>query len=140
MVTTALTADDIMNGRTSRAMTSGGMVRSAPTRKSQPNIPRHWRVSHLYERRYSSNIRPCITPYLYSRERELRMVYCTHIRRVLDPQHEAVLLYTDPDSYSGAWIASGRSGTRCAPAPRGKRDGLPAGPGLPNGDSTGDDD
>ena len=99
----------------------------------QPYVPRHWRVSKLYERRYLNNIRQAAPyPYLYSRERELRMAYSTVIRKVLDPQNVETVLYTDPNT--------NKIKTLCGPPPRGKRDGQPAGPGLPNGDSTGDDD
>ena len=137
--------DAITDGRATRVMPNGGMIRAAPTRTNELNIPRHWRVSHLYERRYQSNTRlNASTPYLYSRERETRMAYCTSIRKVLDPQDVETILYDDIDpntSKTGrAWIACGHPRTLCGPPPRGKRDGLPAGPGLPNGDCTGDDD
>ena len=104
---TARDADAITGGRTARrVMPTVGMVRSAPTRINESYIPRHWRASHLYERRYLSrkglprklpNTRPsALKPYLYSRERDLRMVYCTSIRRVLDPQDVETILYIYP--------------------------------------------
>ena len=57
--------------------------------------------------------------------------------------------FTNTDNSEGFVPPTGRSWTRPGwylgaaslhPAPRGRRAGRPAGPGLPNGDETGDDD
>ena len=119
---------------------TGGIIRTIPhLARQKHDISKKWRVSPMYVRRLVciNEMKEC-NAYLYSTERKRRMKYCGQIRRALSPrERESALLYRRP-TCSVSRLFQPR--TLCSPAPRGVRDGLPAGPGLPHGDSTGDDD
>ena len=123
-----------------RPTPTGGIIRTVPyLSRQQHDISNKWRVSPMYVRRIVCiNKQEECNAYLYSTERKRRMTYCIQIRKALSlREREGALLYRRP-TCSVSRLSQPR--TLCSPAPRGERDGLPAGPGLPHGDSTGDDD
>ena len=103
------------------------------------DISNTWRVSPLYVRRYICTKQKVRNAYLYSTDRKMRMKCCVQIRRALSPLEREGPLYRTPIC-SASRLLNDQPRTLCSPSPRGERDGLPAGPGLPHGDSTGDDD
>ena len=126
-----------------RPTPKGGIIRTVPYQSRQQNdISRKWRVSPLYVRKYMSTKPKVYDAYLHSTDRKMRMKYCTKIRRALigdSPRdREGALLHRRPTCSISRHLNQPR--TLCSPSPRGERDGLPAGPGLPHGESTGDDD
>ena len=78
-------------------------------------------------------MRTCIPP----TERDVWNI-AQKLERHLAYENGKVLYRTD--ARHAAYPGFYSRGPYAAPSPRGERDGLPAGPGLPHGDSTGDDD
>ena len=126
---------------------TGGIMRTIPhLARQKHDISKKWRVSPMYVRRLvcinelkKCNAKKVHNAYLYSYERRRRMKYCANISKALIGdglrEREGALHRRPTCSVSRLF----QPRTLCSPAPRGERDGLPAGPGLPHGDSTGDD-
>ena len=125
-----------------RVTVAGGAVRAAPPEsQEQRRIARNWRVSKAYIRNYIGNSRMNMhtsSPYISSRLQTERVYYCLRVRTALGIQW--IKRVGPPYSSTFSCSPTGERGAQCDPPPRGRRAGCPAGPGLPHGDSTGDDD
>ena len=125
-----------------RVTVAGGAVRAAPPEsQEQRRIACNWRVSKAYIRNYIGNSRMNMhtsSPYISSRLQTERVYYCLRVRTALGIQW--IKRVGPPYSSTFSCSPTGERGAQCDPPPRGRRAGCPAGPGLPHGDSTGDDD
>ena len=129
---------------------SGGTRRRCIKSKCDAQVPPHWRVSTMYKRKlirhknkkvkYKSGETKVM--YINSEAQRRRQHYCNKMRTEMDiskndPSYETQNASVDSESVHGTQKLSS---TLRPPCPRGKRSGKPAGPGLPSGDCTGDDD
>ena len=124
---------------------SGGTRRRCIKSKCDAQVPPHWRVSTMYKRKLKRH-KPGETKVVYinSVAQRRRQFYCNQMRTAMnnskcDPH---VTFNASVNSTGSAHDTYTRNSLRTqrSPYPGGKRSGRPAGPGLPFGDSTGDDD
>ena len=122
---------------------SGGIRRKRVKSKCDACIPPHWRVSTSYTRKVIRHQgRDIRKPYINSKAQRRRARYCHKMRTSMQiskcTQHETLNASVNSTEHVHDTRHSLRH--QRPPYPRGKRSGQPAGPGLPLGDSTGDDD
>ena len=122
---------------------SGGIRRKRIKSKCDACIPPHWRVSTSYIRKVIRHkCRDIRKPYINSKAQRRRKRYCRKMNTSMQISKCNLHETLNASVNSTESVHDKRHSLRHQrpPYPRGKRSGQPAGPGLPLGDSTGDDD